>query len=638
LKTNGGANWTPADSAELYGIKNWGAGYFDLADDGAVAVTVSVDGQRVAISIPDIIAGMQQRGLQMPVLLRIENLLDSQITLLNETFASAIAKLGYQGIYRGVFPIKVNQQCQVIEEIARFGASYGHGLEAGSKAELLIALASLDPDASHIICNGYKDEEFITLGLRALKLGFRCIFVIETPAELPIILECSRRLGIKPILGLRVKLASKVGGYWNESSGDRSIFGLTTSQIVELIDLLREHEMLDCLQLLHYHLGSQIPNIRDIRSGVLEACRFYVDLVKEGASLAYLDLGGGLAVDYDGSQTNYEYSKNYSLDEYCSDIVESIMSTLDPEGIAHPIIVTESGRATVAYSSVLLFNILDVTRFEPGNLPQEIDAGEHELVRNLAEVLSTVSSKNLQECFNDAVYYRDEIRDLFKRGQIRLRSLSLSEKLFLEIVRSIVRESQGAKKLPPGLDGLEDSLSDIYYGNFSVFQSLPDVWAIEQVFPVMPLHRHDEKPTRQAIIADITCDSDGKIDRFIDPRGLRKTLPVHPMREGEPYYFGVFLVGAYQETLGDLHNLMGDTNVVSVRINGDGSFDFVREMNGDSIADVLSYVEYQPQQLLEQFRRTAERAVRSGRIAPAERQHLLECFNASLRGYTYYEH
>jgi arginine decarboxylase len=638
LKTNGGANWTPADSAELYGIKNWGAGYFDLDDDGAVAVTVSIDGQRVAISIPDIIAGMQQRGLQMPVLLRIENLLDSQITLLNETFASAISKLGYRGSYRGVFPIKVNQQCQVIEEIARFGATYGHGLEAGSKAELLIALASLDPDASHIICNGYKDEEFISLGLQALKLGYRCIFVIETPAELPIILECSRRLGIKPILGLRVKLASKVGGYWNESSGDRSIFGLTTSQIVELIDLLREHEMLDCLQLLHYHLGSQIPNIRDIRSGVLEACRFYVDLVKEGASLAYLDLGGGLAVDYDGSQTNYEYSKNYSLDEYCSDIVESIMSTLDPEGIAHPIIVTESGRATVAYSSVLLFNILDVTRFEPGNLPQEIDASEHELVHNLAEVLSSISGKNLQECFNDAVYYRDEIRDLFKRGQIRLRSLSLSEKLFLEIVRSIVRESQGAKKLPPGLDGLEDSLSDIYYGNFSVFQSLPDVWAIEQVFPVMPLHRHDEKPSRQAIIADITCDSDGKIDRFIDPRGLRKTLPVHPMREGEPYYFGVFLVGAYQETLGDLHNLMGDTNVVSVRINGDGSFDFVREMNGDSIADVLSYVEYQPQQLLEQFRRTAERAVRSGRIAPAERQHLLESFSASLRGYTYYEH
>jgi len=631
------SGWTPADSAELYGIRSWGAGYFDLAEDGSVAVSVPFNGHRVGVSMLDIIAGMRQRGLQMPVLLRIENLLDSQITILNEGFARAIAQLGYQGRYRGVFPIKVNQQCQVIEEIARFGAHFGHGLEAGSKAELLIALATLDPDSSHIICNGYKDEEFVNLGLQSLKLGYRCIFVIETPTELPIILECSRRLGIKPILGLRVKLASRVGGYWNESSGDRSIFGLTTSQIVELIDSLREHDMLDCLQLLHYHLGSQIPNIRDIRSGVLEACRYYVDLVKEGASMGYLDLGGGLAVDYDGSQTNYEYSKNYSLDEYCTDIVESIMSTLDPEGIAHPTIVTESGRATVAYSSVLLFNILDVTRFEPSQLPEHIGEQEHELVRNLAEVLKSISPKNLQECYNDAVYYRDEIRDLFKRGQIRLRSLSLSEKLFLEIVRGIVRDMQRAKRVPPGLDGLEESLSDIYYGNFSVFQSLPDVWAIEQIFPIMPVHRHREYPSRQAIIADITCDSDGKIDRFIDPRGMRKTLPVHPLTDGEPYYFGVFLVGAYQETLGDLHNLMGDTNVVSVRINEDSSFDFVREMNGDSIADVLSYVEYQPQQLLEQFRRTAERAVRSGRIVPAERQALLESFSASLRGYTYYE-
>jgi len=631
------SGWTPADSAELYGIRSWGAGYFDLAEDGSVAVSVPFNGHRVSVSMLDIIAGMRQRGLQMPVLLRIENLLDSQITILNEGFARAIAQLGYQGRYRGVFPIKVNQQCQVIEEIARFGAHFGHGLEAGSKAELLIALATLDPDSSHIICNGYKDEEFVNLGLQSLKLGYRCIFVIETPTELPIILECSRRLGIKPILGLRVKLASRVGGYWNESSGDRSIFGLTTSQIVELIDSLREHDMLDCLQLLHYHLGSQIPNIRDIRSGVLEACRYYVDLVKEGASMGYLDLGGGLAVDYDGSQTNYEYSKNYSLDEYCTDIVESIMSTLDPEGIAHPTIVTESGRATVAYSSVLLFNILDVTRFEPSQLPEHIGEQEHELVRNLAEVLKSISPKNLQECYNDAVYYRDEIRDLFKRGQIRLRSLSLSEKLFLEIVRGIVRDMQRAKRVPPGLDGLEESLSDIYYGNFSVFQSLPDVWAIEQIFPIMPVHRHREYPSRQAIIADITCDSDGKIDRFIDPRGMRKTLPVHPLTDGEPYYFGVFLVGAYQETLGDLHNLMGDTNVVSVRINEDSSFDFVREMNGDSIADVLSYVEYQPQQLLEQFRRTAERAVRSGRIVPAERQALLESFSASLRGYTYYE-
>jgi arginine decarboxylase len=632
-----GAPWTAADSIELYGIRNWGAGYFDLADDGNVTVNVPFDGKRVGVSLLDIIAGMQQRGLQMPVLLRIENILDAQISLLNESFGKAMRSLGYGGTYRGVFPIKVNQQCQVIEEIARFGARYGHGLEAGSKAELLIALASLDAGSGHIICNGYKDAEFVDLGLQALKLGFKCIFVIETPAELPIILESSRALGIRPMLGVRVKLSSRVGGAWNESSGDRSIFGLTTSQLVETIDLLRQQEMLDCLQLLHYHLGSQIPNIRDIRAGVLEACRYYVDLVKEGAALSYLDLGGGLAVDYDGSQTNQDYSKNYSLDEYCLDVVEAVMSALDPQGVPHPVIVTESGRATVAYSSVLLFNILDVTRFEPGKLPEPDPTQEHELIGNLRESLKSISPKNLQECYNDAVYYREEIRELFKRGQIRLRELSLAEDIFLEIVRGIVGELEQAKRVPAGLAGLEHSLSDIYYGNFSVFQSLPDVWAIEQIFPIMPVHRHNEAPTRQAIIADITCDSDGKIDRFIGRRGDGKTLPVHPLIEGEPYHFGVFLVGAYQETLGDLHNLMGDTNVVSVRINEDGTFDVVREMNGDSIADVLSYVEYQPQQLLEQFRKIAEQGVREGRISLAERQSMLEAFSASLRGYTYYE-
>ena len=602
-----------------------------------MTVSVPFNGTRARVSLLDIIAGMQQRGLQMPVLLRIENILDAQVSLLNESFGRAMRSLSYRGSYRGVFPIKVNQQCQVIEEIARFGSRYGHGLEAGSKAELLIALASMEPQAGYIVCNGYKDTEFITLGLQAIRLGYRCFFVLETPTELPIVLETSRALGIRPMLGVRVKLASRVGGAWNESSGDRSIFGLTTSQLVELADSLKRHEMLDCLQLLHYHLGSQIPNIRDIRASVLEAARYYADLKREGAALGCLDLGGGLAVDYDGSQTNYDYSKNYSLDEYCLDVVETVMSVLDPLGIEHPVIVTESGRATVAYSSVLLFNILDVTRFEPGEVPDRPQQGEHELIGNLRHSLQSINPRNLQECYNDAVYYREEIRELFKRGQIRLRELSLAEDIFLEIVRGIVRELHDVKRIPPGLDGLEQSLSDIYYGNFSVFQSLPDVWAIEQIFPVMPVHRHNEAPTRQAIIADITCDSDGKIDCFIGTRGTRKTLPVHPLIDGQPYYFGVFLVGAYQETLGDLHNLMGDTNVVSVRINEDSTFDFVREMSGDSIAEVLSYVEYQPQQLLEQFRKTAEQAVRDGRISVAERQAVLEAFGASLRGYTYFE-
>ena len=629
--------WSPADAADLYGIRNWGAGYFEIADDGAVAVSVPGNGGRVAVSLMDIIAGMQQRGLQMPVLLRIENLLDAQISMLNESFRRAIQTLNYQAEYRGVFPIKVNQQCQVIEGIAGFGARFGHGLEAGSKAELLIALATLEPDTGYIICNGYKDEEFIDLALQALRLGYKCFMVLETPTELPLILEASRRLDIRPMLGVRVKLAARVEGHWNESSGDRSIFGLTTAQIVELIDALRAHDMLDCLQLVHYHLGSQIPNIRDIRNAVLEACRYYVSLRQEGAAMGYLDLGGGLAVDYDGSQTNYIFSKNYSVDEYCTDIVETVMSTLGPAGIEHPVIITESGRATVAYSAILLFNILDVTTFEPGEAPPAVPEEEHELVKNLREVLNGISAKTVKECHNDAVFYRGEIRDLFRRGQIRLRSLSLAENIFLHILRGILRVIQNARRVPAGFEDLEESLADIYYGNFSVFQSLPDVWAIEQVFPIMPVHRHDEPPTRRATIADITCDSDGKIDHFIEANGIRRTLPVHPYAEGEPYYFGVFLVGAYQETLGDLHNLMGDTNVASVRINDDGTFDFAREMSGDSIADVLSYVEYQPQQLLEQFRRTAEQAVRKSRITLAQRQSVLDAFAASLRGYTYYE-
>jgi len=636
------AEWTVAESAELYGIRSWGAGYFDINENGDVAVTVPTGNgpagvQRVSVSLMELIRGMQHRGLQMPALLRLDNLLEAQIALLNESFGRAMKTLGYQARYHGVFPIKVNQQCAVIEEIARAGGRYGHGLECGSKAELLIALAYLQPGDGHIICNGYKDEEFIDLALQSLRLGFKCFFVLETPTELPIILEASRRLGVRPMLGVRVKLAAEVEGHWNESSGDRSIFGLTTAQIVELVDALREHQLLDCLQLLHYHLGSQIPNIRDIRGGVLEACRYYVSLRQEGAAMGYLDLGGGLGVDYDGSQTNSNHSKNYSLDEYCTDVIETIMTALDRTGVEHPVLISESGRATVAYSSILLFNILDVTSYEPQGSAPVVPEDEHELVRNLREVLEGISIKTAKECYNDAMFYRQEIRDLFRRGQIRLRSLSLAENIFLHIVWGILAVLQKAKRVPAGFDDLEESLADIYYGNFSVFQSLPDVWAIEQVFPIIPVHRHAEQPTRRAILADITCDSDGKVDRFIESGGLRRSLPVHPFVEGEPYYFGVFLVGAYQETLGDLHNLMGDTNVASVRIHADGGFEFAREMSGDSIADVLSYVEYQPQRLLEQLRRTAELAVRNERITLAQRQALLESFSASLRGYTYYE-
>ncbi|BCR06392.1 arginine decarboxylase [Desulfuromonas versatilis] len=629
--------WTTEDSARLYRIRDWGAGYFDLSDKGEVTAKVGFPAGEVQVSLMDIVSGIGERGLQMPLLLRIENLLDARIALLNESFRAAMARQGYQGSYQGVFPIKVNQQRQVIEEIARFGARYGHGLEAGSKAELVIALSTLPGNGSVVVCNGYKDREFIDLGLRSLKLGYRCIFVIETPTELPIILERSKALGIRPLIGMRAKLATTVGGHWNKTSGDRSIFGLTTSQLIEVVDELKAQGMLDCLQLLHCHLGSQIPNIRDIRSAVMEACRYYINLVREGAPMGFLDLGGGLAVDYLGSRANHTQSMNYTIDEYSAAIVEVVMETLDANQVPHPTIVTESGRPTVAYYSLLLFNIFDVTHFEAGALPSTPPPDENPLIHHLYEVLERLAAGNLQQCYNKTCFYRDEIREQFKRGQVSLRTRSLAENLILEILQRILAILEKNGETPPELEGLREQLADIYYGNLSVFQSLPDHWAIGQVFPVMPIHRLGERPSREAIIADITCDSDGRIDNFIDVHGTRKTLPLHPLKDGEEYYLGVFLVGAYQETLGDLHNLFGDTNVVSVRINEDGSFDLTREDQGDSIADILGYVQYNAKELFERFRKLAEQGVRQGSLSIAERQEILECFAAGLRGYTYFE-
>lgn len=631
------AEWTAADSAELYGIREWGAGYFDVTDEGLVSVVVGFGEQSVSVPLMEIVQGMKERGMEMPVVLRIENLLDHRISQLNEAFANAIETVGYKNVYRGVFPIKVNQQFHVIEEIASFGSRYHHGLEAGSKAELIIALSQLQDPESLIICNGYKDAEFIELGLYAVQMGIRCFFVAETPAEVRLIIEQSRALGIRPRIGVRMKLSAKVDGHWAADSGDQSIFGLSPAQLINVVDQLKAADMLDCLQLLHAHLGSQIPNIRNIRVGVLEACRYYVSLVEEGAPMGYLDLGGGLAVDYDGTRSNSTHSMNYGLDEYCVDIVEAVAETLDSQDVPHPVIVTESGRATVAYSSVLLFNVLDVRKAEPTNLPSSVAEDAPELIESLAAVLANVDADNLQESYNDALYYRDEVYELFRHGQMNLRHRALADQYCRAILSRIVKLLPESRRASPELDALPEILADVYYGNFSVFQSLPDIWAIDQLFPIMPIERLKEEPTRQAILADLTCDCDGKIDRFAHPSGRMNTLPLHPISQDEEYHLAVFLVGAYQETLGDLHNLFGDTNVVSVRIEEDGHYEFVREFDGDRIADVLSYVEYNPQDMLENFRKTAERAVRSGKISAATRRDMLRAFTESLRGYTYFE-
>ncbi len=628
--------WDKEKSEDLYGINNWGKKYFSISKKGDVLINPTQNEEQ-AVSLIDIVSGIKDRGLEMPVLLRFENILDEQISYINESFRNAINDLDYKGTYQGVYPIKVNQQQQVVKEVAKFGKRYHHGFEVGSKAELLAALSEMTDRKACLVCNGYKDEEFIDLGLNAIKLGFTLFFVIEIPGELEIILDRAEKLKVKPNIGVRIKLASKASGHWTESGGDRSIFGLNMSQIIEVIEKLRSRGMLDTLKMMHYHLGSQIPNIRDIRKAVYEATRVYVELVKEGAPMGYLDLGGGLAVDYDGSNTNYINSSNYSIEEYCVDIVEAVKTVLDISNVPHPVIMTESGRALVAYYSVLIFNVLDVAIFESYDIPDVLDPSLPEVLHNIHEANKTINLKNLQECYNDILYYRDKVRDMFNNGDLSLRERALAEKIFWNTMHQVVKKKDLLKFVPSDLEKLENIIADIYYCNFSIFQSIPDCWAIDQLFPIMPIHRLLEHPSRNSIIADITCDCDGKIDKFIDIREMKHTLPLHPINEAEDYYIGVFLVGAYQETLGDLHNLFGDTNVASVRLTGDGKYDITNEVLGDSVDDVLSYVEYDSKSMRKKFRIKAEQAVKDGLITPAERKEILQVIENGLQGYTYYE-
>ncbi len=630
-------NWTIKSATEHYGIAKWGAGYFSINNSGDVVVTPSGEDHGPSLSLRKVAAEVEARGLSMPVLLRIENILGSQIKLLHDTFRKVIRENNYRGMYKGVFPIKVNQQEQVIEAISQFGKKYDHGLEAGSKSELIAAISMLPNRSSCLICNGYKDEEFIDLGLHASRMGFNVFFVIEVPGEVDLIIERAKFHNMKPALGLRMKLSTQAEGQWSESGGDASVFGLSMSHTIDAIDRLKAEGMLDCLQLLHYHIGSQITNISDIRAGAMEACRLYEELVLEGAPMGYLDLGGGLAVDYDGSKTNSQSSRNYSMEEYCSDIVDSIITVLDKNDIPHPTIITESGRAIVAYYSVLLFNILDISSFEPPPIPQKLQVFDNDLLENLMLTYNMVSATNIQECYNDALFYRTQARQLFKHGQISIRERALAENLVQHTLIKISKVSQELDHIPKDVQKISKLIYDIYYGNFSLFQSLPDVWAIDQILPVMPIHRLNEAPTRQAIISDITCDCDGKIDKFPDISQENTRLMLHPLKDGEEYYLGVFLVGAYQETLGDLHNLFGDTNVVSIHINDDSSYKFIRELEGDSVADVLSYVEYDLRAMKNRLKDLAEDAIQNGFITARERKSILASFEEGLRGYTYFE-
>lgn len=627
-------NWSTAAAADLYGIEHWGAGNYSVNQAGEACIRVDFASGPVTVPLPQIVRAARERGYSLPLLIRIDNLLDRRLRQLYDSFEDAIRCSGYRGDYRGVYPVKVNQQSAVIEEICRFGAPHGHGLEAGSKAELLLCMANLNPGGL-LICNGYKDRDYIDLGLWATKLGLRCFFVIESPGELPLLIERSRALQIQPLIGLRIKVAAQVGGLWTETSGDRSSFGLSAAQLLATVDRLRDAQMLDCVKLLHCHLGSQIPKLADIAVAVREVGRFYADLVAEGVPLKIIDLGGGLAVDYIGNNSTHSHSRDYSLADYCHCLTTTLVDTLKPDEIPHPTIITESGRATVAHTSVLLFNILDVKHSAPAALPGACPPAAHPLIQEQFVLYQQADNRDPAGIYRQALENRDQLRDHFLKGRVRARECARGEELFLAIAERVHERVADLDPAPVELSGLGESLADIYYGNFSVFQSLPDCWAIGQRFPVIPIQRLDEYPTRQASIADLTCDCDGKLDRFILAKGESTTLPVHPLKTGESYILGVFLMGAYQETLGDLHNLFGDTNVLSIRINPDGGFDITREQEGDSINEILAALEYNPALFQENFRVKVEQAVQQGEISVAERRQLLAQFSERLNDHSY---
>lgn len=632
--------WNAVKSSELYGVDAWGSGYFGVSPDGFTTVCLKHGDTTADVKLFDIVTELRDRGMSLPVLLRFSDILASRIKLINETFAKAIADYGYRGHYRGVYPIKVNQQQQAVQDVVTYGKAYHHGLEAGSKAELIAALAYMHDSEAYIVCNGYKDEEFVSLALSSLKMGLQTMLVLESLEELDIILETAKRLNVKPRIGVRVKLSSKVGGKWSESGGDRSVFGLTPAQLIQAVDRLRDAGALDCLEMLHYHLGSQVPNIREIRDTIKEASRFYVGLVKEGAPMGIFDIGGGLAIDYDGSHTNFESSANYDIAEYCADVVEGIMNACDQAHVPHPTIISESGRALIGYYSVLLVDVLATAGFEVHEAESEAllaDETLPECIANLLDVAKQLRTKNLSEYFNDALYYREEVHKAFKQGLVSLRQHAAADRVFWSILTRIRAEVPQLKYVPEDLRGLDDAMADIYYCNFSVFQSLPDAWAIDQLFPIMPIHRLCERPTRTAHLSDITCDCDGQIDKFIDLHDVKHALPLHVFKKDEDYILGAFLVGAYQETLGDLHNLFGDTNVVSIRLDDDGELEFTEEVEGDTVEKVLSYVEYDTSDLVSRFRRLTDRALKKRSITAEERRSILEAYANGLRGYTYFE-
>jgi arginine decarboxylase len=628
--------WSTNAASELYDVARWGKGYFSISERGTILVHPEKD-PAAFIDLKKLVDNLVLRGISLPILIRFAEILKHRLGEIHAAFQTAMSDHKYNGGYTCVYPIKVNQQRQVVEEFLEFGRPLGFGLEAGSKPELLAVMAMAD-NSTPIVCNGFKDDEYIEMAMLAQKLGRQIIPVVEKYTELALIAKYAAKVGVRPTIGIRVKLASRGSGRWKSSGGYRSKFGLSTSEVVRALEELKQWGMGDCLHLLHFHLGSQITNIRQVKAAVNEAARLYAELVKAGAGLRYLDVGGGLGVDYDGSQTDFESSVNYTLQEYANDVVYHIQNVCDEVGVAHPVIVTESGRAIVAYHSVLVFNVLGVSGMgdEDVNVEVPTEPEPEQPLIDLQETYRGMTGRNLLESYHDAQQALDQALNLFSLGYLSLAQRCLAENLYWTICRRVQRMVRDLDFVPEELESLDAALSDTYFCNFSLFQSMPDSWAIKQLFPVMPIHRLDEQPTQPAVLGDITCDSDGKVDQFIDRRDVKRTLPLHRYT-GEDYYLGTFLVGAYQEILGDMHNLFGDTNAVHVRLGRDGDAILDAVVKGDTVREVLNYVQFNSEILISRLRRDVEMAVRDGKLGYEESGQLLRFYEEGLNGYTYLE-
>ena len=627
--------WRSEDSEELYNITGWGTSYFGVNEKGHVVVTPRKDG--VEVDLKELMDELQLRDMSAPVLVRFPDILDNRIEKTAKCFEQAAEEYGYKAENFIIYPIKVNQMRPVVEEIISHGKKFNLGLEAGSKPELHAVIAMNTDNDSLIICNGYKDESYIELALLAQKMGKRIFLVVEKMNELKLIARMAKQLNVNPNIGIRIKLASSGSGKWEESGGDASKFGLTSSELLEALDFLDKKDMKDCLKLIHFHIGSQITKIRRIKTALREASQFYVQLHSMGFHVSFVDIGGGLGVDYDGTRSSSsESSVNYSIQEYVNDSISTFVDVADKNDIPHPNIITESGRSLTAHHSVLIFEVLETASLPEMDDEWEVSPEDHELVQELYEIWDTLNQNRMLEAWHDAQQIREEALDLFSHGIVDLKTRAQIEKLYWSVTREINQIASGLKHAPDEFRKLGKLLADKYFCNFSLFQSLPDSWAIDQIFPIMPIQRLDEKPDRSATLQDITCDSDGKIANFISTRNVSNYLPVHSLKSKEPYYIGVFLVGAYQEILGDMHNLFGDTNAVHISVNEKG-YSIDQLIDGETVAEVLDYVQYSPKKLVRTLETWVTKSVKEGKISVEEGKEFLSNYRSGLYGYTYLE-